>query len=184
MMRLQTPAAMFTVSRLFTVNRPPFPHRRFPPSCLLAGLLIGCGAQTVSNQPASPSQETNAPEESDDERKLNEGSKDTAEFDAEAPREEPASEPSDFDGGPPSQKKKERFSLMESLQVEALGLDESFRPGELSCSGAVPHRDAICSIAERICNLDSPSALEGAKDCEKAKKSCSDAKTRYDKKCT
>lgn len=144
---------------------------------LLCGLALSCAAQSVQQEPepapqASPS--TEAPLENRDAAKEQEEN------------EESSESPGTFDDEPHSvaQKRKNRISMMETLETELLGLDNAFRPEHLSCSGAEPHRDAICSIAERICNLSSTPSLEAAQDCEKAKKSCSDAKKRYEQKCS
>lgn len=64
-------------------------------------------------------------------------------------------------------------------------LEELLRPTELGCSGAEPHVEAICRIAERICELapGQPSSTEDPEECPKARAQCVDAKQRYAARC-
>lgn len=72
------------------------------------------------------------------------------------------------------------------LQVDLLSsqvaFDEALTPEHLSCKAAIPLRDAICAIAQRLCS-SSPS-LSRDKDCTVAQKSCTAAKQQYLQKCT
>ena len=64
--------------------------------------------------------------------------------------------------------------------------DNALAPEHLSCAGAQPHRDAICSIAERLCELpDGERELTGAQeeDCEHARDACKTARARYRDRC-
>lgn len=72
----------------------------------------------------------------------------------------------------------------DELAQSRRAFDQQLEPSQLSCAGARPHRDAICSIAERICEIASsgPSTTGGAR-CADAQKSCTDAKSRYKARC-
>jgi hypothetical protein len=157
-----------------------------PPLLLSAALLFACAAESRNHKPepaagVSPAPSQEAPSEQDDAEKASE------------PHEEEskAQSPGAFDQEPRSaeQKRKTRLSLMEGVDTEMLSLESAIQPEQLSCSGAAPHRDAICSLAERICNINGPSTdgqlgSESARDCEKAKKTCSEAKKRYAQRCS
>lgn len=83
----------------------------------------------------------------------------------------------------PAEKKEKGTDLMESLSDYRHELDELLRPKALSCDGAKPIVDAICSISERICNTEDPSSLNQPADCKKSKNACDKAKKNYDDKC-
>jgi hypothetical protein len=84
-------------------------------------------------------------------------------------------------GSAPSREKKEA-DLGEELRLQILTLNDALRPEALSCAGAKPHQEAICSLAERICEMESPSTIKGA-DCTKAQESCQKARKQYQAKC-
>lgn len=95
---------------------------------------------------------------------------------AEAPglADPPAASPS----GPASEQWER---LVEEEEDFAAAMD----PSALSCSGALPLRDAICQLAERICALTGPNASTEAaeRDCKRARASCDKAKQSYAGRC-
>lgn len=68
------------------------------------------------------------------------------------------------------------------LDRKVLDFNQILNAEALSCDGAKPQRDAICSIAARICEMEGPGATKGA-DCSRAQESCQKAKTQYREKC-
>jgi hypothetical protein len=74
---------------------------------------------------------------------------------------------------------------LDQLSLEARYFDESLSPTALSCAGAKPHRDAICAIAERLCELSTtgPSTTGPGARCVEAKQSCESARSRFKARC-
>jgi len=73
----------------------------------------------------------------------------------------------------------------EPLQVAIDSFDDALEPQKLSCEGARPHRDAICAIAERLCELpaERPSTTRPSASCYDARHSCDAAKTKFKARC-
>ena len=82
---------------------------------------------------------------------------------------------------PQKSKKDQRTSLTEGLEMSVAAFDNSLDAEDLSCDGALPHREAICSIAKRLCDLKD--ALSGKRPCTAATESCEQAKKRFKEKC-
>jgi|GEM_PF-1596657 len=73
---------------------------------------------------------------------------------------------------------------LEQLGREERQFQQALDPEALSCAGALPRRDAICSLAEKICELTPPThSLSAQEDCDKARSACTDAKAAYRKRC-
>ena len=167
--------------------------------------LAGCGASRAyeSSAPtAAPVDEASASEEEDSagsasgadgervgatteaqsapsEDEAAEGELDPA-AESDAARLEPEPAPASPEPGTENERK---LRLASDLHAELQALEESLHPKRLSCEGAKPHQDAICSIAARICEMDQPSTTKSG-DCEQAEKSCKRAKQRYEDKCS
>lgn len=121
--------------------------------------------------PASPSKEIRRTTES---KKENEAV--GATLDAE---EEPAAAPADDllerkEAGPSPELR---------LAAEQDAFDAALDPTELSCAGARPHRDAICSLAARLCKQEGDAVLDADKQCEGAKQQCDSVRERYREAC-
>ena len=74
-------------------------------------------------------------------------------------------------------------SLQEQLEQRMIRFEGSLGTIELSCSGAAPHRDAICSIAERICEMEEGPTTAPSEECSRAQESCKKAKDKFAEKC-
>ena len=73
---------------------------------------------------------------------------------------------------------------VDRLESEERQFQQAVDPEALSCAGALPRRDAICSLAKKICDLTSPThSLAAQKDCEKAQSACTNAKATYKGRC-
>lgn len=74
---------------------------------------------------------------------------------------------------------------VDQLATEQRAFDDDIAPSALSCSGARPHRDAICSIAERLCELppERPSTTRPSARCEEARQTCTQARSRFKERC-
>jgi hypothetical protein len=73
---------------------------------------------------------------------------------------------------------------VERLDREERQFQQAIDPEALSCAGALPRRDAICSLAKKICELTPPTdSLSAQKDCEKAQSACTNAKASYKGRC-
>ena len=73
---------------------------------------------------------------------------------------------------------------VDRLESEERQFQQAIDPEALSCAGALPRRDAICSLAKKICDLTSPThSLAAQKDCEKAQSACTNAKATYKGRC-
>lgn len=81
-----------------------------------------------------------------------------------------------------SNREKKKVSLVGELQLQVLNFNESVKAETLSCDGAKPFKDAICSLAGRICEMEVPSTVQSA-DCTQAQESCEKAKKHYQAKC-
>lgn len=166
---------------------------------LLVLLAFGCSKSTAqeSQQPAAAPKEdaaeARAPleEEEPDARAERRApgtttGEDAADFEAsegesEAPLDDSA--PSEPEGAAPSTGPEDPKALVLTLRESRSLLDDALGTTSLSCDGALPHRDAICSIARRICDLDADDFADGAHACKRAKESCQSAKRRYRQKC-
>lgn len=73
--------------------------------------------------------------------------------------------------------------LMGRLRQEEAGLARALQPAALSCQGADPRRDAICSIAERLCEDSQGLTSARERDCERARRACERARSRYEDVC-
>ncbi len=85
-------------------------------------------------------------------------------------------------GAEPAASENKEMSEMEQLSARLDALERSLDPKQLSCEGARPHQEAICAIAERICELEGPSTTKSS-DCKSAEESCERAKKRFSQKC-
>jgi hypothetical protein len=178
------------------------PH---PFAVLLCMSLSGCAAGSAPQREASrvPAQDAAAPASPE-----SSGTSDTLEESVQAepaarpvaekeqPREEAAhdeadlsaeAEDSDAGGVPGSMPKKklplpDELRLPEELRLRVLEFEKRFGAEVQSCDGAEPLKDAICSIAERICAMESPSTTKSA-ECARAQESCEKARKQYQKKC-
>lgn len=179
------------------------PSRVFPCLFLLTALeLTGCGASRAyeSSAPAAaPVDEARDSEEEDSAGTASGGDGERVEAPAEAqstPSEDEAAEgdldptaeqdAARLDSAPSPDtgtEKTKKVRLVSDLHAELQALDESLHPERLSCEGAKPHQDAICSIATRICEMEQPSTTT-SRDCKQAKKSCKRAKQRYEEECS
>ncbi len=92
---------------------------------------------------------------------------------------------SSHDQAAPHEEKRKSAFGPEPLQVEIDSFDDALEPRQLSCEGARPHRDAICAIAERLCELpaERPSTIRPSASCEGARQSCDAAKTKFKSRC-
>ncbi len=73
---------------------------------------------------------------------------------------------------------------LQNLRTSEELLAGALAPAQLSCSGALPHRDAICGIATRICELEQSAPSSAARrDCEAAEQACKKARETYDARC-
>jgi hypothetical protein len=73
-----------------------------------------------------------------------------------------------------------------SLTQAVNAFDNALGAERLSCAGARPHRDAICTIAERLCGPTEgePTATDKElADCEQARTACVIAQARYRDRC-
>jgi hypothetical protein len=155
----------------------------------LSALAVGCGraapqapADRVAPAPAAQAGEAREPERADEipadvpsdhaeEEKLEK---------KKADAEEPSLSRPPAAGGPlPSDDEQ-----LEQLGREERQFQQALDPEALSCGGALPRRDAICSLAEKICELSPPDySLSAQEDCDKARSACTDAKAAYRKRC-
>lgn len=69
------------------------------------------------------------------------------------------------------------------LAAEQDAFDAALEPTELSCSGARPHRDAICALAERLCQQRRDAVLDAADQCKAAQEQCDSVRARYREAC-
>jgi hypothetical protein len=159
---------------------------------IVALLLSACGgmAAPASKEPAPAGEEPAAePAEETSAGAPPAGAERAAEQDAGMSDDEsedaaPATEASmDLDASS-SEKKDKASDLMTDLAEYRNDLDDVLRPKTLSCNDAKPIVDAICSISERICNMDDPTSLNQPRDCKRAKKACDQAKQSYGDKCS
>ena len=105
--------------------------------------------------------------------------------------EEPIVEPSESapeDSGPGSDSTEtlaDRASSLsdsesrQQLIAASIGFTEALSPEHLSCQGAVRYRDAICEIADRLCQDENEPTLSREKDCQKARESCESVQKEY-----
>jgi hypothetical protein len=113
------------------------------------------------------------------------------ERDEEAPAQQPSAAQSlqgrsslEGPSAPQADKKSSaRDDAVSQLSVETGQFAKAIAPEQLSCDSARPHRDAICEIATRICELSSKSPSSTGSDCESAKSSCVDARRKYKERC-
>lgn len=112
---------------------------------------------------------------------------DQKEADDAAPRSEqaPVAPSIAAEEGPGSEKRKAAADSDTRLFEENRAFDGAMQPTALSCDGARPHRDAICSIAERLCELpaEEPSTTQPNRRCSDARYSCSRAKDKFKARC-
>ena len=140
---------------------------------------VGCGqaTRTAESPQASATEGAAAGEYRSEEE---------AAFEEEAPAEVAAEVESDVaEGAEGAENKAEKMSatqLQGHLAESLSGFEDSMNPKELSCKGAVPYKDAICSIAARLCSDEDPTSLN-KKDCTDAQKSCKEANKRLKKSC-
>ncbi len=87
----------------------------------------------------------------------------------------------------PARKEKKLISETEpndDLRAATSAFDESLGAKELSCEGARPHRDAICEIAKRLCELSVKTPSSGERDdCVTANRACEKAQRKYQARC-
>jgi len=75
-------------------------------------------------------------------------------------------------------------ATIEQLHEEEKDFARAIDPSALSCSGALPLKDTICTLAERICALAPEGSSKSAqKDCKSARASCDKAKQSYSGRC-
>ncbi len=74
-------------------------------------------------------------------------------------------------------------NLSEELFAAQIGYSEALAPEHLSCQGAIPFRDAICSIAERVCSAAASPSIQGERDCQRARRACDAARQKYAEQC-
>lgn len=99
-------------------------------------------------------------------------------------QEKKAEEPS-LSQPPPAEATGPASENWQRLAEEEDEFAEAMDPSALSCSGALPLRDTICQLAERICALPPTGASIDAarRDCERARASCEKAKKSYAGRC-
>lgn len=73
--------------------------------------------------------------------------------------------------------------MNEQLAAALVDFRSQMGAEELSCAGARPLRESICSLAERICKSSDPSSIDSKKQCTEAQKTCSEADRSYRNKC-
>lgn len=166
-------------------------------AAILGASLSACaGSAPKAEASRAPADEAPAPASPETADSASDGAEErpvaapTASFAAEKERTE--EEAKDDDDASPAQavdatsressEIKRKEALPGELRLHVLKFDEHLKAEVLSCDGARPHRDAICSIAERICAMESPSTTKSA-DCSRAQESCEKARTQYQKKC-
>jgi len=73
---------------------------------------------------------------------------------------------------------------VDDLAEKEAGFTRAMDPSALSCSGALPLKDAICTLADRICALAAGHTEDAAeRDCKRARSSCDKAKQSYAGRC-
>jgi len=125
-----------------------------------AALVVACGHATYEHRPAAaPEPETSA-----------------------GALDEPGTEPARQESLPAET---QTVDVQAQLARAVTELEELLRPIQLGCSSAQPHVEAICRIAERICDLvdRQPSATDDPEECSKARAQCADAQRRYSERC-
>lgn len=135
-------------------------------------------ARSMSAEPAGPPKAGEAPLEDAAESEEDASADEAGAFDGPAPESE--AEPS-----LEVTEKKERSpaSMLAELDGYLVSFDAQLDPQRLSCDGARPIKDAICSIAQRICDLSDPGSLNKPADCKRASDACKKAQSDYDDKC-
>lgn len=150
----------------------------------LLGLLAACAAQAPAQKqsaeaPASPSREEPV---ADDAEQSGASSDESTAPSPSAPAQAAAAPPAE-----PKEKGRsfKRGDALLGLSEHQASLLDSLRADALSCGGARPHRDAICEIARRICELQSssPSTTSPEASCSEATQSCESAQRRFREKC-
>jgi len=85
---------------------------------------------------------------------------------------------------PPAEQAPAATSPFEQLEASEDDLAQALDPSALSCTGALPLRDTICKLAERVCALPPGPSLEAAeRDCQRARASCTKARDSYATRC-
>jgi hypothetical protein len=162
-------------------------------SLLLLGGVIACGRG--AERDAASAEESSAP------GAQGEGAPSRSEA-AEAPPAEPASP-----AAPPAPEADDDYSRRpaiepndtavskekklapdtapsDDLRAAESAFDRTLDAESLSCDSARPHRDAICEIAKRLCDLSvkTPSS-DGRDDCVTANQACEKAQRKYQARC-
>jgi hypothetical protein len=162
-------------------------------ACLLAlTCSIACGRSAEkAASPASPAEETadvdgapapgaaQAPAPAAEPLPAAESARDTGEASPRAPSIESNASPA-----APEKKLVAGPQTNDDLRAATSAFDESLGANALSCDGARPHRDAICEIAKRLCELQvkAPSSTE-RDDCVTANQACEKAQRKYQARC-
>lgn len=160
---------------------------------LLPWLLAACGrAPAPASQAETPAQaQKPSPEPSDaagpaaaERDEAYEAHEAAPEDDQPAERKKDALGAAQKSGAPES-----ATADLARLDAEEAEFEDALSPTVLSCGGALPRREAICTLAARICDLahEEPTA-SGRKhaaedDCKKASASCDKAKKIYAQSC-
>jgi hypothetical protein len=153
---------------------------------VVACAVAGCSRGTASKAPerAQPAASAPAGATTDEEAPLPAEGAPGDRVDGEK-KEKAAEEPSLHQ--PPAEEALGPQALEEEevldLEREERQFQEAIDPEALSCAGALPRRDAICSLAAKICELSTPTSLSAQKDCEKAQSACTNAKATYRSRC-
>lgn len=130
------------------------------------------GASDADAAPSAPAYVMDSSNEAPQERSESAGA-------APAPAlEESSASPAKQKSSPP-ETELNRLTAVRGLFEEAL------EPERLSCEGARPLRDAICEIAERLCDLSAkpPSSTNSNEECTTARSSCEQAQRKYKERC-
>lgn len=176
------------------MNRPAWPLGAALSLIVLAALAALAGCSRAAAPSRSKAAEAAAPAPAPAEEAAPAGTKDASDLEGETDdlRSDEA-QPGEKKEGPslseaPASEAKpwgqEGEEPEDRLRLEEEKFTQAIEPSALSCSGALPRRDAICTLAERICDL-APSQVPGREheDCTKARASCEKAKRAYAGRC-
>ncbi len=163
-------------------------------SCLLSlGCALACGAaqkepSSADAAPAPAAQGPSAPSTAAEPPR--------AEAAAPAPALEAAPRTDESYGPTPKREAEDTDAAQEKklapggapnrdLRTATSAFDQALGADTLSCEGARPHRDAICEIAKRHCDLSvkTPSSSGEQDDCVTANQACEKAQRKYQARC-
>jgi hypothetical protein len=162
-------------------------------SLLISGAVLACSrsprarseAEVAAQSPAKDTREPQAASPAQGERTQPGELSDFQSVDGLVDDQEKKAEEPSLSQPPPAEVTGPADEDWQRLAEEEDDFAEAMDPSALSCSGALPLRDTICQLAERICVLPpSGASIDAAKrDCERARASCEKAKKSYAGRC-